>query len=134
VCRIFGHQGLLSHQREGLRPVFRESRTMIVVATAHEEFYNDELSGAPGSNLVVQPANRGTGVAIATGVLQILQHGPDVIVAFFPSDHYFADDEGFQATVGSAITLATQRPESLILVGAPPRWPEVEYGWIEPGP
>ena len=64
---------------------------MFVVTKAHEEFYNDELSDAPGSNLVVQPANRGTGVAIATAVLQILQHDRDAIVAFFPSDHYFAD-------------------------------------------
>jgi mannose-1-phosphate guanylyltransferase len=132
-CRIFGSTSLLGHTRERLRPVFRETRTMFVVTKAHEKFFNDELSDAPESNLVVQPANRGTGVAIATAVLQILQHDPDAIVAFFPSDHYFADDAGFQATVGSAITLATQRPESLILVGATARWPEVEYGWIEPG-
>lgn len=112
-CRIFGNKSLLSHTRERLRPVFRESRTMFVVTKAHEEFYNDELSDAPGSNLVVQPANRGTGVAIATAVLQILQHDPDGIVAFFPSDHYFADDAGFQATVGSAITLATHQRSQL---------------------
>jgi mannose-1-phosphate guanylyltransferase len=132
-CRLFGNKSLLRQTRERLRPVFRENRTMFVVTRAHEAFYKDELSDAPGSNLVVQPANRGTGVAIAVAVLQILRHDPDGIVAFFPSDHYFADEAGFQATVRSAIALATQHPESLILVGAAPRWPEVEYGWIEPG-
>jgi mannose-1-phosphate guanylyltransferase len=132
-CRIFGNKSLLGHTRERLRPACRDTRTMFVVTKAHEEFYNDELSDAPASTLVVQPANRGTGVAIAAAVLRILQQDPDGIVAFFPSDHYFADDAGFRATVRSAIALATQQPESLILVGAAPRWPEVEYGWIEPG-
>jgi len=132
-CRIFGNKSLLGHTRERLRPVFRETRTMFVVTKAHEAFYNDELSDAPASNLLVQPSNRGTGVAIAAAVLRVLQHDPDAIVAFFPSDHYFTDDAGFRATVRSAIALATQKPESLILVGAAPRWPEVEYGWIEPG-
>jgi hypothetical protein len=133
-CRIFGNKSLLGHTRERLRPVFRETRTMLVLTKAHETFYNDELSDAPAANMVVQPANRGTGVAIAAAVLRIiLQHDPDAVVAFFPSDHYFADDAGFQATVRSALALAEQQPESLILVGAAPRWPEVEYGWIEPG-
>jgi mannose-1-phosphate guanylyltransferase len=132
-CRIFGNKSLLGHTRERLRPVFREAQTMFVVTKAHEAFYGDELSDAPGSNLIVQPANRGTGVAIAATVLRILKHDPDATVAFFPSDHYFADDAGFRATVRSAVALAAQQPESLILVGAAPRWPEVEYGWIEPG-
>ena len=132
-CRIFGNKSLLRQTRERLRPVFRETQTMFVVTKTHERFYNDELFDAPASTLVVQPANRGTGVAVTAAVLRVLQHDPEAIVAFFPSDHYFADDAGFQATVRSAIALATQQPESLILVGAAPRWPEVEYGWIEPG-
>jgi mannose-1-phosphate guanylyltransferase len=132
-CRIFGNKSLLGQTRERLRPVFRETRTMFVVTKTHAPFYSDELSDAPASNLIVQPANRGTGVAIAAAVLRIFQHDPDGIIAFFPSDHYFADDSGFQATVRSAIALAAQQPESLILVGAAPRSPEVEYGWIEPG-
>src|SRR5437879_217755 len=119
-CRIFGNKSLLGHTRERLRPVFRETRTMFVVSKAHEAFYNDELSDAPTSNLVVQPANRGTGVAIAAAVLRILQHDPDAIIAFFPSDHYFANEAGFQATVRSAIALAAQQSQSLILVGAAP--------------
>lgn len=132
-CRIFGNKSLLGHTRERLSSIFRKTRTMFVVTKAHETFYNDELSDAPASTLLVQPANRGTGVAIAAAILRILQRDPDAIVAFFPSDHYFADDAGFQATVRSAVALATQQPDSLILIGAAPRGPEVEYGWIEPG-
>jgi mannose-1-phosphate guanylyltransferase len=106
---------------------------MFVVTKAHETFYREELSDADASRVIVQPANRGTGVAIIVALLRVLQHGTDAIVAFFPSDHFFADDAAFAATVQSAIGAARKHTESLILIGAKPRWPEAEYGWIEPG-
>jgi mannose-1-phosphate guanylyltransferase len=55
-------------------------------------------------------------------------------MAFFPSDHYYSDHAAFASTVESAIRFAEMHPDSLILLGAEPRYPEVEYGWIEPGP
>jgi mannose-1-phosphate guanylyltransferase len=132
-CRLFGGRSLLGHTRERLRPIFRENRTMFVVTKAHETFYREELYDADASRVIVQPANRGTGVAIIVALLRVLQHDTDAIVAFFPSDHFFADDAAFAATVQSAIRAARKHTESLILIGAEPRWPEAEYGWIEPG-
>ena len=132
-CPIFGGRSLLAHTRERLCSVFREDQTMFVVTRDHETFYRDELSDADASRVVAQPLNRGTGVAIIVALLRVLQSDADAIVAFFPSDHYFADGAAFAATVQSAIGFASKRPESLILIGAEPRSPEVEYGWIEPG-
>jgi len=132
-CRVFGGKSLLGHTRERLRPIFCEDRTMFVVTRAHEAFYKEELSDADTSLVVAQPANRGTGVAIIAALLRVLQYGADSVIAFFPSDHYFADNAAFAATVQSAIGLARRHTESLILIGAEPRWPEIEYGWIEPG-
>jgi mannose-1-phosphate guanylyltransferase len=106
---------------------------MFVVTKAHETFYREELSDANSSRVVAQPANRGTGVAIIVALLRVLQYGRDAVIAFFPSDHYFADDAALASMVQSAIGFARKHTESLILLGAEPRWPEVEYGWIEPG-
>ncbi len=131
--RIFGGRSLLDHTRERLRPIFPEERTIFVVTRDHETFYREELAGAARSRVLVQPMNRGTGVAIIVALLRVLQHDADETVAFFPSDHYFADDMAFAATVQSAISLVRKQAESVILIGAEPRWPEVEYGWIEPG-
>jgi mannose-1-phosphate guanylyltransferase len=132
-CRVFGDRSLLGHTRERLRPVFRDDRTMFVVTRNHEPFYSQELSGASASRVVAQPANRGTAVAIIVALLRVLEHSADAVVAFFPSDHYFANDAAFAATVRSAIGLARKHTDTPILIGAKPRWPEVEYGWIEPG-
>jgi len=62
-----------------------------------------------------------------------LKSEPGAIVGFFPSDHYFADDAAFATTVRAAIEVSRKHPDSIVLLGAKPQWPEVEYGWIEPG-
>jgi mannose-1-phosphate guanylyltransferase len=86
-----------------------------------------------GSRILVQPLNRGTGVAIAVALLRILQLDPEAIVAFFPADHYYSGQGAFASSVGSALRLAAQYPHSPILIGAEARYPEIDYGWIEAG-
>src|SRR5260370_3242835 len=133
-CRSFGDKSLLGHTRERLRPLFHEDRTIFVVTKAHEAFYREDLFDADAPRVVVQPRNRGTGVAIAVAILRVLQHDADAIVAFFPCDHYYGDETAFASTVRSGLAFARERPQSLILLGTEPRYPEIEYGWIEPGP
>ena len=131
-CCLFGDRSLLGHTRKRLRPIISDDRILFVVSRDHEMFYRDELSDANASRVVAQPANRGTGVAIIVALLRILKCDADAVVAVFPSDHYFADDAAFAATVRSAIVAARKYTKSVILIGAEPQWPEVGYGWIEP--
>ena len=131
--KIFGGKSLLTHTRERLRPIFADDRVAFVVTRDHERFYTNELADVDVSRIVAQPSNRGTGVAIIAALLQLLKSAPGAIVGFFPSDHYFADDAAFGATVRSAIEVSREHRDSIVLIGAKPQWPEVEYGWIEPG-
>ena len=131
--KIFGARSLLGHTRVRLRQIFRDDRVMFVVTKDHETFYKNELADVNASRIVAQPVNRGTGVAIITALLRLLEHDIDAIVGFFPSDHYFADDAAFAATVQSAVQISRKHYDSIVLIGAKPQWPEVEYGWIEPG-
>ena len=55
------------------------------------------------------------------------------MVGFFPSDHYFADDEALVAHVDSAFEAAESSSGKVVLLGIKPSSPEVAYGWIEPG-
>jgi mannose-1-phosphate guanylyltransferase len=132
-CRVFGDRSLLAHTRNRLTGMTCRDRTLFVVTSAHESFYSAELSDVSPSQIVVQPVNRGTGAAIAYALLRIVSHDPDAVVAFFPSDHYCADETRFQSTVESAVAVAGERPDSLILLGAEATHPETEYAWIEPG-
>jgi mannose-1-phosphate guanylyltransferase len=131
--RIFGDRNLLGHTRQRLKPIFGDNRLTFVVTKNHEGFYKEELAGVDSSRVLEQPTNRGTGVAIAAALLQLLEREVGATVGIFPSDHYYADNAAFTATVQSAIDISNEHNGSIVLIGAKPEWPEVEFGWIEPG-
>jgi mannose-1-phosphate guanylyltransferase len=133
-CRIFGGKSLLRQTLDRIHPLFGADRTMFVVTKTHEAFYRNDLGGVDNSSILAQPQNRGTAVAIAAALLRIAQRDANAVVAFFPCDHYYSDDDAFASTVGAGLAFAGEHPSSLILVGAEAHNPEVEYGWIEPGP
>jgi mannose-1-phosphate guanylyltransferase len=132
-CRIFGGKSLLGQTMERVGRIFREDRTMFVVTKVHEAFYREDLRGTDDSCVLAQPQNRGTAAAIAAALLRIVQRDANAVVALFPCDHYYADDDAFVLTVRAALAFAGEHPASLILVGAEAHYAEVEYGWIEPG-
>ena len=133
-CRLIAGKSLLSQTKERLNPMFPCDRTLFAVTRAHEVFYREELSDADQLQIVAQPQNRGTAVAIAASLLRIAQTQADALVALFPCDHYYSNEEAFLLSVGSALAFAVDHPESIILLGAEAHYPEVEYGWIETGP
>jgi mannose-1-phosphate guanylyltransferase len=57
----------------------------------------------------------------------------DAIVAILPCDHYYSSENMFTNALESAFAVAEARPQSVVLLGAQPTAPEVEYGWIELG-
>src|SRR5579863_8727357 len=132
-CRIFGGQSLFRQTRARLDPLCLGDRQVFVLSRIHERYYTEDLTDAGDSCLIEQPLNRGTGVAIILAVLRVLQRDPDARVAFFPCDHFYADDHSFRSTIRSAVNCAERHPESIIVVGADAEYPEVDYGWIEPG-
>lgn len=64
---------------------------------------------------------------------RLRESDPDAVVGFFPSDHYFEDDEALTAHVGSAFEAAEPSSARVVLLGIAPSSPEVTYGWIQPG-
>jgi len=132
-CEFFGGKSLLAHTRDRLQPVFRDEKTFYVLNRAHQMYYSRELSDVAPSQKLIQPANRGTAPAIALAVLEILQRDPDATIALFPSDHHYLESSIFRATVDRALRLAKQDDDRVLIVGAPATYPEVEYGWIQPG-
>lgn len=132
-CRLFGEKSLLGHTRERIAPLFHEDRTLFVLARAHEAFYRAELDDVQDWRCVAQPSNRGTAVAMALCLRVISQRGEDALVAFFPSDHHYANSGAFRKSVRAGLDLMAEYPDNLLVLGAEARYPEVEYGWIQPG-
>jgi mannose-1-phosphate guanylyltransferase len=132
-CSIFGGATLLAQTRARIRPAFSQERTVFTVVKAHELYYAPELRDVPLSRVVVQPDNRGTTAAILVTLLRILRFEQDAVVTFFPADHHFSNEASLLDAVDTAAGAIRLYPDSFILLGATPQYPETEYGWIEPG-
>ena len=131
-CRFYGGRTLLAQTRSRLAPAISPDRTLYTVVKAHERFYADELADVTPSRVVVQPSNKGTTAAIICSLKRITSLAGDPIVGFFPTDHHYAREMRFAASVRLATKAVMTRPGMVILLGAPAEYPEVEYGWIEP--
>jgi mannose-1-phosphate guanylyltransferase len=132
-CPFFGEKSLLDHTRERIAPLFHEDRTLFVLARAHQPYYRDQLAEVHNRRKIVQPLNRGTAVAMALCLHFIARQDEDALVAFFPSDHHYSNCAAFRESVESGLGLMAEYPQSVLIVGAEARYPEEEYGWIEPG-
>lgn len=106
--------------------------TFFSLTAKHERYYQPALWDVPESRRVVQPENRGTAPAVLYSLMRITAEDPDAVVAFFPSDHFFTDDEAFMSRVDSAFRAAEIESSSVILLGLEADKPETSYGWIEP--
>jgi mannose-1-phosphate guanylyltransferase len=131
-CPLLGRKTLLELTRLRVARALPAEQTLFVVTRKHERFYRQQLANVTPERLIVQPKNQGTAPAILYSLLRLSRMCPDAVVAFFPSDHYFSDDETFMNHVESAFEIAQARPDLVILLGITPEGPEEEYGWIEP--
>jgi mannose-1-phosphate guanylyltransferase len=129
---IFGGRTLLGQTLDRVGIGFAVDRTIVVTMERHAEYTAEELTGAPHPLIFAQPADRGTAAAILAPTSEIARRDPEAVVAVFPSDHYIPSDDAFMAHVAEVGTWIDAHPDRMVLLGAEPTEPEVEYGWIEP--
>ena len=129
---IIGGGTLLNQTRQRVALSIKQDRTLIVVTEKHRRFYAPLLDEVSPGLLLEQPQNKGTAPAILYALLHVATRSPKAVVALFPSDHFFAEDEEFMSHIDVAIDAAEVQPELVTLLGITPTAPETEYGWIEP--
>ena len=132
-CPIIGTETLFDQTRRRVSIVVPPGETVTVLSQPHQRFYQPLLCDIAEGNLVVQPRNRGTAVAILYALFRLIQQGRRGTVAIFPCDHYVSDDRRFMLHVQAASNVVDEFPGQLVLLGIPADAPESQYGWIEPG-
>ncbi len=131
-CPLFEGATLLGNTVRRAERSIPTAQILFALTHTHRDFYVQELDGFQAQR-IVQPANKGTAPPILFSALSIASMDEDALMAVLPSDHYYSDEACFTAALESAFEIAANRPESVVLIGAQPSRPEVEYGWIELG-
>ena len=132
-ARLLGPHSLLRQTLDRVSLAVSAERTLVVTVRQHAGYIAEEFAGAVRPRILAQPLDRGTAAGVLYPAHWIAWRNPEATVAVFPSDHFLLGDMSFMAHVAEVAAWVEQNPERLVLLGAPPTSPEVEYGWIEPG-
>ncbi len=131
-CALFGRCTLLEQTLRRSERSIPRNQIIVSLTGQHAHWHEHETALRP-SQCIVQPANKGTAPAILHSLLSISRLDTQALIAILPSDHYFSDESAFTSALDCAFEVAAEMTDSVILLGAKPDYPEVEYGWIELG-
>ncbi|HEU0121511.1 MAG TPA: sugar phosphate nucleotidyltransferase [Bryobacteraceae bacterium] len=131
-CKLLGRLSLVQEARQRAERSISPDQVLYSLTRAHQSYYVRDLEGGM-TNRIVQPSNKGTAPAILTALLRIAEMDPHAIVAVLPCDHYYSSESQFTTALDSAFSIAQARSGAIVLLGAQPTAPEIEYGWIEVG-
>jgi mannose-1-phosphate guanylyltransferase len=102
--------------------------TFVVAGEEHVPLVREH---APDAEVLVEPASKDTGPALAFATHEIRDRVGECVVLAVPSDHFIAGD--FESTAREAARAALET-EGFVTLGIEPTRPATGYGYIEPGP
>ncbi len=131
--RTPGSEIVINRARKQIEKHFSPEDIMFVVTKDHKRYYEEVLPDVSAENLIVQPQDDGTTMAILYAALRMAITNPSAILTFFPADFHAKDTDEFMRRVESACAFVCQEPH-LILLGLRRDDAETEDEWIEPDP
>lgn len=126
---LLGERSLLQQTIDRIAPLVSAQRTFVVCGPAHAAPVARQLPELPEGNVLVEPAPRGSGPAIALATAIIARRDPGAIVCSFAADHEVSDIPAFESAVRVAIAAA--HDDWLVTIGLTPSRPEAGFGYIE---
>jgi mannose-1-phosphate guanylyltransferase len=131
---LLGDRSLLRQTLDRVARLVDSSRTVVVTMEHHARYLAADL-GVAGQRpwILAQPGDRGTAAAVLLAAHFILARDAEATIALFPCDHLIVEEAAFIDHVRMVTRFVDDRPEWTVLLGAPPREAEPEYGWVERG-
>ncbi len=130
---VDGKRTLLADTIRRLKPFVSRENVFVLAAASHATAFRRAVKGLiPSRNLIVEPAARGTMVAIAYGAAVIERRKGEGVIAVMPADHLIEPAAAFRDTLADAASLASSE-KSIVVIGVPPARPEPGFGYQKIG-
>lgn len=132
-CSLFDGPALLHEALRRAGSLADESRTCVIVAEQHRQWWRGALAPLPSENVIVQPRNRGTAIGILLPLLRILERDPDARLVLLPADHLVRQEGVLARSLRAGLQQLHRRAREPLLMGIEPDEPDPELGYIVPG-
>ena len=105
----------------------------VIVTNGQYRFLVAEQLAAIGAeaDILLEPARRDSGPAIAAGADYALRRGGDPVIVALAADHVVSDPGAFAKVCAAAGEAALD--DQIVMFGVQPTRPATEYGYIRPG-
>ena len=124
-----GHS-LLQSALDRIERMAPASHRWIVTTADHQRLVTEQCGGRIG-RILVEPAARNTGPAVAFAASQLMRADPDSYMVILSSDHAIQNIRSFESSVADALALA--RRGLFVTIGVEPSSPSTGFGYIECG-
>jgi mannose-1-phosphate guanylyltransferase len=130
-CAFAGKRSMLEETVDRARQISTHDRIIIVLGADHWKFLPSQRSYSYG-RIIEQPANRETAAAILLCAAWAVATDPLAILLILPSDHLVYPAGTLIPQLVSAIRLAEELDDKIVLLGAEADSAEMGHGWIIP--
>ncbi len=108
-------------------------RIWVITSEILADGVQTQLPQLPSENCLVEPQGKDTAPAVAWATLEIAKrYGEEVVLGFFPADHWIGNTVKFEQTIAAATELA-ENQNAIVTLGMKPTYPAIGYGYIEQG-
>jgi mannose-1-phosphate guanylyltransferase len=103
----------------------------VITNAEYVDIVGRQLPDLPRTNIVGEPAARGSAAAIGLAAIHLQRRDPDAVMAVLTADHLIRKPEALRQVLVAGAELA--QDGELITLGIEPNYPETGYGYIEMG-
>jgi mannose-1-phosphate guanylyltransferase len=128
-----GERTMLQEAVARIAPIAGADDIYVSTGAGMEELVREQLPDLPDDHLIVEPALRNTGPAVALECALLEARWPGCTIASLGADHYIGIPDVFNRLLTAAASAADQHPETLFTVGVRPTRAETGYGYIGKG-
>lgn len=108
-----------------------DKQNIFVVTTAKSTKVVEEQIDIAQQNILAEPMVKGTAMAIGYAASKISALDPEASMVVVYSDHYIKKEHQYLADLKKAEQIIEANPQSLLLFGVKPAYPETGYGYIK---
>lgn len=130
---LLSEKTLLEETFERAQTVVDQSLIFVATTAAYQTEVKSLLPELPESNLIIEPAPRGTAPAIGFVAALIQKKFPGAAIATIPSDHSIKNPETFTRALQTAFRTLEEKADALITIGIKPTRPDTGFGYIQLG-
>jgi mannose-1-phosphate guanylyltransferase len=132
LLEVVGSGSLLEQTLRRVAPVVKLANTVIITSAEQARALRAACPALPKENIVVEPAARNTGPAVALAAALIAARDPQATFAVLPADHVVRAVRAYRRDLKAAFAAAATR-QVLVTLGIRPTAPATGFGYIRCG-